>query len=298
MSVRPFALVAAPLLLYACASGAGTSDPGTPTPEPGDPASADAPPPPEGGRGPAVTYAALRGAGFRLERHDSLTLMFEGGATQEQARDRTAFLNVTLAKAATPDGYQVTIVLDSLVATENGVPVAAESTLAARGTQWTATMAPNGGLSSLQANRQSTLGDEVQGRLRFLFPVLPQGGVREGMEWTDTTEYELVADAFPGKETAVVTYRADEGDSESTDGIALKSGGSYTRAGTRMQADQELQMTAKGARSGVHRLSLDGMLLSAQGSDSGEMTISVPALGQTVPVKQWGTYSVSGTGGR
>jgi hypothetical protein len=298
MSVRPFALAAGSLLLYACASGTGASDPGSPTPQPGDPTSADAPPPPAGGRGPAVAYAPLRNAAFRLERHDSMTLQFEGGASQQQARDRTVFLNVTLAESATPGAYQVRIVLDSLVATENGMPVPPDSTLAARGTEWTASMAPNGGLSNLQANRQSTLGDEVQGRLRFLFPVLPSGGVREGMEWTDTTQYDLVADAFPGKEMAIVTYRADEGDSASTDAIALTSGGTYTRTGTRMQADQELQMTAKGARSGVHRLSLDGMLLSAEGSDSGEMTISVPALGQTVPVKQWGRYSVRGTAGK
>jgi hypothetical protein len=115
------------------------------------------------------------------------------------------------------------------------------------------------------------------------------------MEWTDTTQYELVADAFPGKEMAVVTYRANEGDSASTDAIALESSGTYTRSGTRMQADQELQMTASGNRAGVHRLGLDGILLSARGSDSGEMTISVPALGQTVPVKQSGSYNITST---
>jgi hypothetical protein len=295
MSVRSIALAAGSLLLAACASGTGAADPGSPAPEPGGPASPEAPAPPSGGRGPAVTYAPLRNAAFRLERHDSLTLQFEGGASQQQSRDRTAFLRVTLAEAPTPGAYQVGIVLDSLLATDDGRPAAPDSTLAARGTQWTATMTPSGGLSGLQSNRKSTLGDEVQGRLRLLFPGLPAGGVREGMEWTDTTQYELVADAFPGKEMAVVTYRANEGDSASTDAIALESSGTYTRSGTRMQADQQLEMTATGNRAGVHRLGLDGILLSARGSDSGEMTISVPALGQTVPVKQSGSYSITST---
>ncbi len=285
------------LLLAACASGSAGPEPSTPSPEPGDPApgSVEAP---AGGRGPAVNYKALQNTAFRLERHDSLTLQFEGGAVQQQSRDRTAFLRVSLAKGPAEGAYLATIVLDSLLAVENGAPVSPDSIAAARGTRWTATLAQAEGLSGLQGDRKSTLGDEVQGRLRLLFPALPPDGVREGMEWTDTTEYELVADAFPGKENAVVTYRATDAEAASTDAIALESTGTYTRSGARMQADQELQMTAKGDRRGMHRISLDGVLLSAEGSDAGEMTISVPALGQTVPVKQSGTYSITSTSAR
>jgi hypothetical protein len=115
------------------------------------------------------------------------------------------------------------------------------------------------------------------------------------MAWTDTTRYEVVADAFPGTEEAVVTYQASGGDAGPRQAIALESSGTYTRSGTRMQADQEMQMTASGQRRGVHRIGLDGILLGAEGSDAGEMTISVPAVGQTVPVKQSGTYSITPT---
>jgi flagellar basal body rod protein FlgG len=52
-------------------------------------------------------------------------------------------------------------------------------------------------------------------------------------------------------------------------------------------------MTASGTRSGSHYLSEDGVLVSAQGNDAGDMTITVPAVGQTVPVKQTGSYSVT-----
>ena len=52
-------------------------------------------------------------------------------------------------------------------------------------------------------------------------------------------------------------------------------------------------MTASGTRTGVHRLGLDGVLVTAQGNDTGEMTISVPALGQSVPVTRSSTYAVS-----
>jgi hypothetical protein len=287
--VRPIAVAAGCLLLAACASGAATTDtPTTPAPRPGEPAG---PAVPTGGHGPAVTFRAVQGASYRVERRDSLTLQYEGGASQEQLRNRTAFVRLTLAEA--PGGsYRATIVLDSLLAWENGVPVPFDSVGPVRGTQWTATLTAAGTLEGLQANRSSTLGDELVSTLRLLLPRIPQGGVREGMEWSDTTKYELVADAFPGTETTAMTYRATESEG-SHQAIALQSTGTYTRSGTRLQGEQELQMTASGTRRGTHRLSLEGTLLSAQGSEAGEMTISVPAVGQTVPVKQSSSFSIS-----
>jgi hypothetical protein len=238
-----------------------------------------------------VSFRAVQGAPYRVERRDSLTLQYEGGASQEQLRTRTAFVRLTLAEA--PGGsYRATIVLDSLLAWENGVPVPFDSVGPVRGTQWTATLTSAGTLEGLQANRSSTLGDELVSTLRLLLPRIPEGGVQEGMEWSDTTTYELVADAFPGTETTAMTYRATEAEG-SRKAISLQSTGTYTRSGTRLQGEQELRMTASGTRQGTHRLSLEGALISAQGSEAGKMTISVPAVGQTVPVKQSSSYSIS-----
>jgi hypothetical protein len=293
MSRRPGALHlwAALLLLAACASA--TSGGGGPSPTPED--GGTEPEAPSTGKGPAVTYQPVRNAGYRVERHDSLSLQYPGGATQEQVRVRIAVVHLTLAQSPTPGTLQVNIVLDSLQAWENGVPVTPDSIAGAHGTVWSATLTESGALSPLQANHPSTLGDELGGRLRLLFPSLPPGGSREGMEWTDTTKYQVVADAFPGTEQSITTYRAT--DTESSDdgkkGISIESTGSYARSGARHQADQELQMTAAGSRRGIHHLGLDGVLQSAQGSDAGEMTISVPALGQTVPVKQSGSYTIT-----
>ena len=286
--IRRLAPAALTLLLAACASGAGpTAPPPAPAPKPGEPV----PTAPTGGHGPAVTFRPVQGARYRVERHDSLTLQYEGGASQDQVRDRTAFVRLTLAEGAA-GSYRATILLDSLLAWENGVPVPFDSLGPVRGTQWTATLTPAGTLEGLQANRSSTLGDELVSTLRLLLPRIPQGGVREGMEWSDTTRYEMVADAFPGTETTAMTYRAAEADGDRK-AIALQSEGTYTRSGTRLQGEQELQMTASGKRQGSHRLAAEGTLVSAQGSEAGEMTISVPSVGQTVPVKQSSSYSIS-----
>jgi len=291
----PGAVLAA-ALLAGCGSSTST---GAPAPAPSaKPGASDAPAPTTPGRGPAVTYHAVRNAGYRLERHDSLSLQYPGGATQEQVRDRIAFLHVTVGESPTPGAFQVTIVLDSLQALENGQPVSPDSVAAARGTRWTATLGATGGLGPLAPDRAGTLPDELTGRLRLLFPALPAAGVREGMEWTDTTEYRLTADAFPGTERAVTTYHAAASDAGNGKGITLQSSGSYQRSGTRSQADQELQMSATGSRHGSHQLGFDGSLISAQGNDAGDMTITVPTVGQTVPVKQTGSYSVTSTPSR
>lgn len=292
MRTSPIAILAAALLAAGCststASGGGSE---TPAPKPIDP---DAPPPPEGGHGPAVTYSPVKGAAYRLEHRDSLVLQYPGGASQTQARDRVAFVHLTLAGAPERGTYAVTVTLDSLEALETGTPVPADSLAAARGTVWSGTVSSVGTLSPLKADRSGTLTDELAGHLRLLFPALPQGGVREGMQWTDSTQYPLVSDAFSGSETSVTVYRAtDTEEAEGREAIPLETSSKYSRAGKRVQAEQELEMTASGTRTGVHRLGLDGVLVSAQGTDTGEMMISVPALGQTVPITRSSTYAVT-----
>jgi hypothetical protein len=289
-------LLAAGLFLTACSSSSAGGGPGKPSPTPGPPRPG-AVTPTAGGRGPAVTYRPARSVGYKLERHDSLTLQYPGGATQEQIRDRIAHFHLTVAESGTPGGYQVAIVLDSLQASENGVPVPPDSVTAAQGARWTGRLTPNGDLSPLKADRTGTLTDELTGRLQLLFPRLPSGGVRDGMEWTDSTSYKLVADAFPGTEHVITRYRAAGGASEGKT-ITLEGAGSYSRSGTRLQGDQELQMSATGARHGAQQIGVDGIMLSSRGNDAGDMTITVPAVGQTVPVKQSGSYSIVSTTSR
>jgi hypothetical protein len=271
----------------ACSSGtAGPNQPGTPAPEPGDPPIGA--PPTEGG----IIYLPVRDAGYALVRHDSLTLQLPGGANQLQLIDRTAYLRLSLA----PDtnGYLVTIVLDSLQASVGGVPAVLDSILPAKGTRWTGFLSPAGELSALKADRSSTLGDQIGSNLRALFPTLPPGGVKSGMEWTDTTEVPIRADAFDAVERSLTQYRAsDSDDPRVKKAVKLESTGTYQRSGKGTQYDQQLEMTASGSRSAVYLMSQDGMLVSARGNDTGDMTITVPAVGQTVPVKQAGTYTIT-----
>jgi hypothetical protein len=234
----------------------------------------------------------VRDVAYTLVRHDSLTLQLPGGANQLQLIDRTAYLRLNIA--GDTSGYVANIVLDSLQASVGGVPAVPDSVLPVRGTRWTATLTPDGELSALKADRSSTLGNQIGTSLRSLFPTLPSGGVRPGMEWTDTTEVPIRADAFDAVERSLTRYRStNSDDSRAEKALKLESTGTFQRRGKGTQYDQQLEMTASGSRSAVHYLNSDGTLVSARGSDSGDMTITVPAVGQTVPVKQTGTYSIT-----
>lgn len=283
--------VVAMLALAGCGSATTrAAEPGVPEPEPEpEPGTITPPGVPEP---TGVIYRPLRNAAYTLVRHDSLALQLPGGASQQQLIARTSYLNVSLV----PDtgGYQVTIVLDSLEASAGGVPAVLDSLIPAWGTRWTGTLTADGDLSALTADRSTTLGDQVGGTLRSLFPALPPGGVRPGMEWTDTTDVPIRADAFDAAERGMTSYRAVESDDpRARKAIKLESSGSYERTGKGMQFDQQLEMSGAGTRTAVHYLGSDGFLVSGHGSDSGDMTITVPAVGQTVPVKQTGSYTVT-----
>jgi hypothetical protein len=239
-----------------------------------------------------VIYRPIRNAGYTLQRHDSLLFQLPGGASQQQLIDRTAYLNLTLI----PDtaGYQVIIVLDSLQGSDGGGPAVLDSLVPAWGTRWTGRLTPEGKLSTLTADRSTTLGDQVGPTLRSLFPSLPPGGVRTSMEWTDTTDVPIRAYAFDATEHGVTSYRAvDSDDPRAKKAIKLESNGSYERTGKGVQFQQQREMSGTGTRTAVHYLSQDGALISARGSDMGDMTISVPEAGQTVPVKQTGSYTIT-----
>jgi hypothetical protein len=280
------------LILAGCSSATtGTGQPGGPSPEPGNPSTGLPAPPPTGDRG-SVIYLPVRNVAYTLVRHDSLTLQLPGGANQLQLIDRTAYLRLNIT--GDTSGYLATIVLDSLQSTVGGVPAVPDSILPVRGTRWTARLTPDGELSTLKADRSSTLGDQLGTSLRSLFPTLPAGGVRPGMEWTDTTEVPIRADAFDAVERSLTRYRSTNSDDPGVEkGLKLESTGTFQRRGKGTQYDQQLEMTASGSRTAVHYLNSDGTLISARGSDSGDMTITVPAVGQTVPVKQTGTYSIT-----
>ena len=275
------------LVVAACSSGPGVET--RPRPDEGgaaatEPTAVPTPPVAPG----AVTYRPAT-TSFAFERRDSLTLQLPGGASQVQEFRRTAFLAISVSGAAPP--YQVGIRLDSL--RQQGGPISPDSLFRAEGTRWTASLSQNGELTDLQADRATMIGDQVGATLPVLFPSLPLSGLEQGSAWTDTTERSLKADAFDATERAVTSYRATASDSRA---ITIESRTTFERTGTGGEAAQPMEMTAGGARRGVYRFARSGGVMTAKGADSAEITISVPAVGQTVPVSQRATWTIESLG--
>ena len=148
--------------------------PANPRAQAGDP---DAPPGPKPAMGRRVTYSPVRNAAYSLERHDSLTLQYPGGASQQQVRDRIAFLHVTIARRRRRRSYQVTIVPRlARRRSESGQPPVPPIRWLPRGAPaGPARSSVTATLSALQPDRAATLTDELAGHLRLLFPALPAG---------------------------------------------------------------------------------------------------------------------------
>lgn len=284
--------------LAACATRPSPTPSPPPAPAPG-PGPGGAPPAPAP-RGGGAFYRPTPGLAYAYQRRDSLTLELPGGATQVQQFNRTAYLTVTIAEGsgagrggggAAAGGeaggvYQATIRLDSLRQDPGGT-VPPDSLLRAEGTTWTGSLTPRGHLGALQADRPGAVADQMEASLAALFPALPAQGLQPGATWTDTTERKLKADAFDATERAVTTYRAVKADGGV---ITIEGATTFQRSGTGGQAAQPMEMVAQGVRRGVYRFASDGAVVSGEGADSAEMTITIPAVGQTVPVSRRATW--------
>lgn len=278
--------LAGTLLAGACSQVSTPVERPAPKPTPGAAGPARAPTP-EATRGTPILYRATPASRYALERRDSLTLELPGGATQVQQFTRTAYLTVAIEDA--PGKYHTTIRLDSL-RQEVGGTVAADSVLRAEGTSWTGSLTPQGQLSALRADRTSGVGDQVEASFLALFPVLPATGLEGATVWSDTTERAIRADAFDAKERAVTSYQVGKHDGAV---YTIDAATAFQRAGTGGQATQAMEMASSGTRRAVYRFSRDGGLLGAEGADSAEMTITIPAVGQSVPVHQRATWKAS-----
>ena len=250
---------------------------------------------PSGG-GAAVVYRASTGTAYAFERRDSLVLELPGGA-QVQTFDRTAYLHVTLAESAPHGPLRATFVVDSIRAVGGTATVPLDSLRAAQGTRWTGTLTPDGQLTDITGSDTSSIGEQLRSSLRLLFPRLPPGGAKVGATWTDTITTRTRVNAFAGSEDATLTYHATEIDTQGpVRTLRIESSGTFAQNGAGSPFGQPMEMKSTGTRHAVHHLTLDGLVAAAEGGDEGEMTISVPAVGQSVPAHQFSSFTLTALG--
>lgn len=273
------------LLVSGCAAspaGGGAVTPGA-TPA----ASAPGPSRP----GSRIFYAPVMGGRYRLDSRDSLSMEMPDGSFQRTVTVKTSYLTMTFEPAAR--GLRATIVLDSM-ALDRPNTLLQPMVDSTRGTEWRGILSSSGRFDSLLANHPSLFGEQVRTMLGRLMPVLPAEGVEAGRSWSDTATvpFNLMA-GFEASEQRQADYHAAK--TEDTRGvrtIPIQSSIVYSVSGHGSAMGPEIHLEGTGRATGTHRLSVGGRLIEAAVSDSINMTLQVPAAGQTVPAVVIATYSL------
>ena len=237
----------------------------------------------------AIVYQPMAPTAYVLRRDDTVNVQLPNGLPQTQTLSRTAYLTVATA-AGTPMNLSIT--LDSLMAEGPGAAMLAVDS--ARGTRWTGTLSADGHFSELTSDRTTPVGEQLRGMLPELFPVLPAGGARDGATWTDTAKSSIRAMAFDVKEDSRISSRAatDTIRAGGRNGVRIESDVTFTRSGGGSQFGQAVEVQATGRRHVTSRLRPDGVVAETSGTESSDMTLTIPAVGQSLPVKQTATFSL------
>jgi hypothetical protein len=239
---------------------------------------------PEAAHGPAIRYPKSGGgiARYAFSRRDSVVATMPSGESQQLVLGRTAFL--TLTWIAADSGTRVTAAIDSVVADSGTMPAAIAVLDSARGTRWTAFRTPHGRLTSLSGGTPSLASDQIRDQLFLLFPLLPKDGVSAGAQWTDSVEVPTRLSAFEATEQVVrqsVAGSASGSSSLPIDVVRQRSASSKVN-----QFGQEMLITGQGVDSLLYQLGGDGRVLSVAGRRHTNITIQLPAIGQSVPAQE------------
>lgn len=274
------------MIIWGCSASSPGSSPAIgegPSPE------SDTPIPKRRG---AVLYGAINQAQYRLDSRDSIAMEMPDGSFQRTVTVKSAFLTLTFRPIGI--GLAAVISLDSMMLDR---PNAMVQPLvdSAKGTQWQGTVSRTGHLDSLTASKASVFGEQVRAMLHRLLPIVPDSGAGPGDQWQDrgSMPYQIMV-GFAATEQRVAEFAA--GKWEDVNGkraLTIRSTIDYTVTGSGSGFGQEIRFAGSGRAQGIHHVAQSGILLQAQVTDSVKMTLTVPAVGQSVPAVVVTSYSLS-----
>jgi hypothetical protein len=213
------------------------------------------------------------------------------GSFQRTVTVKMAFLSLTLR----PRGrdFSAEIALDSL-ALDRPNALLQPLVDSARGTHWQGLLRRTGRLDSLTASKPSVFGEQVRAMLQRLLPVVPDSGAGPGDRWqeSDTMPYQIMA-GFEATEERVAEFRAGKWEDEGGRRVlVIQSSMTYSVTGSGSGFGQEIRFEGSGVALGTHHIAPSGILIHAQVTDSVKMTLTVPAVGQSVPAVVVTSYSL------
>jgi hypothetical protein len=199
------------------------------------------------------------------------------------------FLTARIAGPRDTAGYEVTHVVDSIVADSGSFMPPTLNLVAARGLRFAGRLTPSGEVRDITPSdtAQARLFGQLLGSVRDFYPRLPAQGLRADASWIDTL---TTTERSAGSEVVLRAVRqwTARGWEECYGRrcLRLESEGSHTVLGSGEQGGQPFEMTGSGTRRGLDFVSADGRYLGGEARDSASILVTLPAQGMTVPIRQ------------
>lgn len=207
-----------------------------------------------------------------------------------------AYVSARIAEPADALGYEVSHTIDSIVADSGSFVPPTVNLAVARGLRLTGRLGPSGAVHDVVPSdtAQARFASQFLGSLRDFYPRLPAGGLRPWSSWTDTTTSTERTAGSEVAQRAVSDHRASGW--TYCDGarcLRVDVDGSYTVFGSGEQGGQPFELVGNGTRTMVQLLSAGGHYLGGETRDSAMLSVTLPAQGMTVPIRQTLYYTIA-----
>lgn len=270
------------LVLAACA--AGTAAPPATAPDPGGAPAVGTPAAPT-----APSPIRLRPATLRYAVHRRLTIEQELAGTPPTHMSYRVFLTAAVTEPADSAGYPVTHTVDSIVPDSGSFLPPTVNFAAARGLRFSGRLAPTGQVRDIVPSDSVAAQTFAQflGNLRDFYPRLPAGGLLPDAVWTDTvTTTERNAGAEVVVHAVHQSTAAGWDQRNGTPCLRIEVRGTFTMQGSGEQSGQPFELAGSGTRVATEFVSAEGRYLGGEARDSMSLSVSLPAQGINVPIRQ------------
>jgi len=225
---------------------------------------------------PALAQSAKR---YHLELKTSAIQDLSAVGQGEQKQEFTLTGQVSISTTDSADGQSVSVVVDSLQASQ-GAPLPPAIVQGLVGTTWTGFRAPTGRVAELKPTTEVEGSPLVEGALMQLFPPMV-AGTAGGKAWTDTVD---VDEGGLGIRT-VINFETSNDTHEGKQAVRLAGASSSAISG--VQESPQGSLTIEGTGSGTISwlIAGDGSVVTGTFAQDQALEVSVPSLPAPIPLR-------------
>lgn len=261
------------------------------------PTGAPVPAPAEGERAPApVLPLPIPGGGIHLATGSQRYVVhYQRRVEQEIAGQEPTLMSYRafISAAITPEDdsgrSRVTHVVDSIVPDSGSFVPPTVNFAVARGLRLTGRLAANGSVRDVTSSDtlQARFVAQFLGNLRDFYPRMPIEGLTPSSAWTDTTtNTERSGDSEVVLRAVLRHTTTGWAERDGRRSLRVAGEGTYTVLGTGEQAGQPFELVGSGTRRTLDFVSPEGLYLGGEARDSASLSVTLPAQGMTVPIRQ------------